>query len=69
MKDLSRIRKHGAIGVFALAAALLFAWRAVLHKQADAATRNAPPAIAVDTAAVTQADVPIYLQGLGIRTA
>jgi multidrug efflux system membrane fusion protein len=44
---------------------LLIAGRALLHKPADAATRNAPPAIAVDTAAVTHTDVPIYLSGLG----
>jgi multidrug efflux system membrane fusion protein len=64
MKDLSRIRKHAWIGAAGLAALLLFAWRAV-HKQADAATGNAPPAIAVDTAMVTHADIPIYLSGLG----
>jgi membrane fusion protein, multidrug efflux system len=65
MKDLSKFRKHGLIGVLALAALLLFAWRAVVRKPADAATGNAPPAIAVDIAAVTHADVPIYLLGLG----
>jgi multidrug efflux system membrane fusion protein len=64
MKDLSRIRKHAWIGATGLAVLLLFAWRAV-HKQADAATGNAPPAIAVDTAIVTHADIPIYLSGLG----
>jgi multidrug efflux system membrane fusion protein len=37
----------------------------VVHKAADAAARDAPPAISVDTAAVTLADVPIYLSGLG----
>ena len=70
MNDLSNIRKRAPVGAIALAAVLLFAWRAVLHKPADAASRNAtggaaPPAIAVDAAAVTQADVPIYLTGLG----
>jgi membrane fusion protein, multidrug efflux system len=65
MTDLSKIRKHGLLGVLALAALLLFAWRAAVHKPADAAARNSPPAIAVDTAAVTHADVPIYLLGLG----
>jgi multidrug efflux system membrane fusion protein len=65
VKDLSRIRKHAWIGVIALAALVWLAWRAVVHVPADAATRTAPPAIAVDTAAVTHADVPIYLSGLG----
>ncbi len=48
-----------------MAALLLLAWRAAVHKPADAASRSAPPAIAVDTAAVTHTDVPIYLSGLG----
>jgi membrane fusion protein, multidrug efflux system len=65
MKDLSKIRKNAWIGVLALAALLVFAWRAAVQKQADAATPKAPSAIAVDTAAVTHADVPIYLSGLG----
>jgi membrane fusion protein, multidrug efflux system len=69
MKDLSRIRKHPWIWGTALAVLLLLAWRAVVQSQANAAARNAPgatsPAIAVDTAAVTHADVPIYLSGLG----
>src|SRR5258708_32264558 len=68
MKDLSAIRKHPWIWGAALTALLLLAWRAVVQSQADAAARNAPatsPAIAVDTAAVTHADVPIYLSGLG----
>jgi membrane fusion protein, multidrug efflux system len=65
VKDLSGIRKHAWIGVIALAALVWLAWRAVVHVPADAATRTAPPAIAVDTAAVTHADVPIYLSGLG----
>jgi multidrug efflux system membrane fusion protein len=64
MKDLSKFRKRAWIGTAALAA-LLFGWRAAVHKQADAATTNAPAAIVVDTAAVTHADVPIYLSGLG----
>src|SRR5580698_7120519 len=65
MKDISRIRKYGWIGALAVAALLLFAWRSVVQQRADAAKRKAPPAIAVDTAAVTHADVPIYLSGLG----
>jgi membrane fusion protein, multidrug efflux system len=65
MKDFSKVRKHRWIGVLALAALLLFAWRTAVHQRADAAKHGAPPAIAVDTAAVTHADVPIYLSGLG----
>src|ERR1700722_15028773 len=65
MKDLSKIRRHAWIGLVALAALILFGWRAAVQKQANAATRKTPPAIAVDTAAVTHADVPIYLSGLG----
>jgi membrane fusion protein, multidrug efflux system len=65
MKELSNFRKRGWIGVLVLAALLLFAWRAVFHEPADAAQHSAPPAVAVDTAAVTHSDVPIYLSGLG----
>jgi multidrug efflux system membrane fusion protein len=65
MKDFSKIRKYGWIGALALAALLLLAWRAVVRTPADAAARTAPPAIAVDAAPVTRADVPIYLSGLG----
>jgi multidrug efflux system membrane fusion protein len=65
VKDLSKIGPRGWIAVLAAAALLLVAWRAIVHRPADAATRNEPAAIAVDTAAVTHADVPIYLQGLG----
>jgi membrane fusion protein, multidrug efflux system len=65
MNVLSNIRKRGWIWTLAAAALLLFAWRALIHKPADAAASKAAPAIAVDTAAVTHADVPIYLSGLG----
>jgi len=65
VKDFSKFRKHAWIGVLALAALALLAWRTLVHVPADAATRSAPPNIAVDTAAVTHADVPIYLTGLG----
>jgi multidrug efflux system membrane fusion protein len=65
MTVLSKIRRHPLISGAALAALLLLAWRAAVHEPADAAPRNAPTAIAVDTAAVTHADVPIYLSGLG----
>jgi multidrug efflux system membrane fusion protein len=59
-------RKHRWVGALALAGVSLIAWRTLLYKPADAAAGNAPPAIAVDTAVVTHADVPIYLSGLGI---
>jgi membrane fusion protein, multidrug efflux system len=65
VKDLSKIRKHAWIGVIVLAALVWLAWRVLVHVPADAATRSAPPGIAVDTAAVAHADVPIYLSGLG----
>jgi multidrug efflux system membrane fusion protein len=65
MKDLSKNRRYVWIGLVALAALILFGWRAAVQKQANAATRKSPPAIAVDTAAVTHADVPVYLSGLG----
>lgn len=64
MKNPS-IRKHGWVGAAAAAALLFIAWRAVQYKSADAAMRGESPAIAVDTAPVTSADVPIYLSGLG----
>jgi multidrug efflux system membrane fusion protein len=65
MKDLSKIRKYRWLGVLALAALMLIAWRALIHHPAGASAADAPAAIAVDTAAVTRADVPIYLPGLG----
>jgi membrane fusion protein, multidrug efflux system len=64
MNKLSTLQKRALVGSLALALLLLFTWR-VIHKPADAASRNAPPAIAVDTAAAKHSDVPIYLQGLG----
>ena len=65
MTKFSTLQKRGLIGSVALAVLLLIMWRVIIHKPADAASRNTPPAIAVDTAAASHADVPIYLQGLG----
>jgi multidrug efflux system membrane fusion protein len=69
MNELSKIRKHGWIGILVLVVLLAFGWRAMVHTAqglpADAADRKTVPAIAVDAASVTHADVPIYLQGLG----
>jgi len=49
----------------ALVALIAAAWLGLVHRPADAAMQKAPPAINVDTAAAMQADVPIYLEGLG----
>src|ERR1700744_5768259 len=65
MTKLSTVQKRALIGGVALAVLLLITWRVVVHKPADAAARNTPAAIQVDTAAAEPADVPIYLQGLG----
>jgi multidrug efflux system membrane fusion protein len=64
MSKFSTLQKRALTGI-ALAVLLLIGWRVALHKPADAASRNTPPAIAVDMAAVGHTDVPIYLQGLG----
>jgi multidrug efflux system membrane fusion protein len=64
MTKLSTLQKRTLLGGFALAL-LLLAWRVIFHTSADAASRSPPPSIAVDTAAVSHSDVPIYLQGLG----
>jgi multidrug efflux system membrane fusion protein len=64
MNQFSKNQKRAVLGGLGLAALLVLTWR-IVHKPADAASRAAPQAIAVDTAAVSHADVPIYLQGLG----
>ena len=65
MTKYSTLQKRASLGGAALAVLLLIAWRVAVHKPADAASRNTPTAIAVDTAAAGHSDVPIYLQGLG----
>jgi multidrug efflux system membrane fusion protein len=65
MTTLSTLPKRALMGSLALAVLLLIMWRVIIHKPADAASRDAPPAIAVDTAAASHSDVPIYLEGLG----
>jgi membrane fusion protein, multidrug efflux system len=65
MTKFSTLQKRALLGSLALAVLLLIAWRVIVHTEADAASRNPPPAIAVDTAAVGHSDVPIYLEGLG----
>jgi multidrug efflux system membrane fusion protein len=54
------------MGIAAATAALLvIGWRVVEHVRQAAASRKPPPPIAVDTADVAAADVPIYVSGLG----
>ena len=65
MRLFSRIGRREMWGGIAVLALLLFAWRGLLHRPAGAGTQKASQPIAVDTAAVTHADIPIYLQGLG----
>jgi multidrug efflux system membrane fusion protein len=65
MNDALKTRRFVWMGVVALAAVALIAWRMVVHRREAAAAHTAPPAIAVDTAAVAHSDVPIYLSGLG----
>jgi multidrug efflux system membrane fusion protein len=64
MTKFSTLQKRALLGSLALAVLLLIG-RVIVHKPADAGSRNPPPAIAVDTAAVGHSDVPIYLDGLG----
>jgi multidrug efflux system membrane fusion protein len=48
-----------------LAVVVVIVGRAMLHKSASAATGKSVPAVTVDIASASRADVPIYLQGLG----
>jgi membrane fusion protein, multidrug efflux system len=64
MTQFSTFQKRALVASLALAL-LVIAWRTLIYKPADAATRTSPPSIAVDTAAANHTDVPIYLQGLG----
>jgi membrane fusion protein, multidrug efflux system len=65
MKQFSRIGNREMLSGIALLALLLFVWRGSWHRPAAAETQKASQPIAVETAAVMHADVPIYLQGLG----
>ena len=64
MNQFSKNQVRAALGGLGLAVLLVLTWR-IVHKPADAANRASAQPIAVDTAAVSHADVPIYLQGLG----
>jgi membrane fusion protein, multidrug efflux system len=61
---MDKLTKHKTLLAVALLVTTLALWRG-LHKPATAAAPKTPVAINVDTAPVTPADVPIYLQGLG----
>jgi multidrug efflux system membrane fusion protein len=65
MTKFSMLQKRVMLGGLALAILLFIAWRVIVHKPTDAAARKEPPAIAVDSAAASHTDVPVYLQGLG----
>jgi multidrug efflux system membrane fusion protein len=58
-------RPRAIMAAAALVAALAAVWFGLVHKPAAAAMKNAATPINVDTAGVVQADVPIYLEGLG----
>ncbi len=58
-------RKKMTIAGVILAAVAAVTWLSLARKPADAAAKKTPQAVAVDTAAVTRRDVPVYLQGLG----
>jgi membrane fusion protein, multidrug efflux system len=65
MKQDSMIRRHGLLFAIVTIAVLIFLWRVVVRKPADAAAHSGPAPVAVEIAAVANADVPVYLQGLG----
>jgi membrane fusion protein, multidrug efflux system len=65
MNEKTKLGKRGIIIAVIAIVAVVILGRALMHKPADAAAKKEPPAVAVETAAVSHADVPIYLQGLG----
>lgn len=65
MQRISNIGKRHVLAAVAASVLLVLVGRGLLHKSADAATKATAQTIAVDTAGVTRADVPIYLTGLG----
>jgi len=66
MKHLDSMRNRKIVIGAACGALLLvlLIWRGV-DKSADAASHTATPPIAIETALAANADVPVYLQGLG----
>jgi membrane fusion protein, multidrug efflux system len=65
MSESKLATKRLVLGGLAVAVIAVIAWRTLLHKPADAAARQGPPPIQVETAKVGNSDVPIYLTGLG----
>jgi membrane fusion protein, multidrug efflux system len=65
MKNLSFTRNKMLLVGSLVAAAVIVSWLIVAHRPAAAAAKPTPQPITVDTAPVAEADVPIYLQGLG----
>jgi multidrug efflux system membrane fusion protein len=64
--NASRMGRGTWIGIGVLAAALLFAgWHIIAQRRETAASHKPPQAIAVDSADVANAEVPIYFSGLG----
>jgi multidrug efflux system membrane fusion protein len=62
---LSRYGKRRTWMSIAVLAIVLVVSRAILRRSASAATRKTAEPVAVGTAIVSRADVPIFLQGLG----
>jgi multidrug efflux system membrane fusion protein len=65
MKNVLFTRRNILLAGSLVAAAVFVAWLTSAHRSADAAAKPTPQPITVDTAAVEEGDVPIYLQGLG----
>lgn len=65
MQFFSTHRRRLLVAALILLIVAAVAWRGILREPAAAADKKTAPDIAVDTAAVSLADVPVYLQGLG----
>jgi multidrug efflux system membrane fusion protein len=65
MKHMLITHKGRMAAASVLIVAAAAAWGFLSRRSAQASATAAPAAILVDTAAVTRADVPVYLQGLG----
>jgi membrane fusion protein, multidrug efflux system len=66
MIDMSSTRNRLWLGALAALMLAIVAWRVIVYLRDEAARRNAVvKEIAVDEAAATRVDVPVYLEGLG----